>query len=115
MTFLDHILTDKVNYIALAVPAFFLLIGVEVFYAWWAKKDYYRLDDSINDLSCGIVEQVIGIFIKGGLFVGYLGLYRHCRLFEITNLRRRCNGERHSFSFWASTFAITGSIALPTR
>jgi alkylglycerol monooxygenase len=84
MTILDEILTDKINYVALAVPVFFLLIGGEAFYAWWARKDYYRFDDSINDLSCGIVEQVVGIFIKGGLFLGYLGLYRHGRLFEIT-------------------------------
>ena len=82
MSLLDQILTDKVNYVALSVPVFFLLMGLEVFYSWLAKKDYYRLDDSINDLSCGIIQQVFGIFIKGGLFAGYLWIYQDFRLLE---------------------------------
>jgi alkylglycerol monooxygenase len=98
MSLLDQILTDKVNYTALAVPVFFLLIGLELLYSWLAKKDYYRLDDSINELSCGIIQQIFGIFVKGAFFAGYLWLYRDFRLLEF-----------HSYSTsvqWLSAFGL---------
>ena len=38
-------------------------------------KDHYRLHDSINDLSCGSTEQIVGLFLKGLLFAGYQGTY----------------------------------------
>ena len=116
MSLLDQILTDKVNYVALSVPVFFLLMGLEVLYSWLAKKDYYRLDDSINDLSCGIIQQVFGIFIKGGLFAGYLWIYQDFRLLELPDLfdGRPMDGGVWPL-FWGSTFAITGFIASPTR
>lgn len=84
LTIVDRILTDNVNYIALAVPFFFLLIGIELLMSKIERKDYYRFDDSINDLSCGIIEQIVGIFIKGGLFAGYLYLYANYALTDMT-------------------------------
>jgi len=115
MSLLDQILTDKVNYTALAVPVFFLLMGLELLYSWLAKKDYYRLDDSINDLSCGIIQQVFGIFVKGAFFAGYVWIYRDFRLLEFRTYAMSLNGPRRSRSFWGSTFATTGFIASPTR
>ena len=38
-----------VNYIVLAIPVFFLLIGIEVVAARLKERDYYRLNDSLND------------------------------------------------------------------
>ena len=43
--------------------------------ALWQRQEAYRLHDSINDLSCGITEQIVGLFLKGLLFLGYLGTY----------------------------------------
>ena len=74
-TFIDRALGSDIPYITFAVPFFFLLIGVELAVALWERKDYYRLHDSINDLSCGSTEQIIGIFLKGVLFAGYQGTY----------------------------------------
>ena len=45
--------------------------------ALWQRKHFYRLHDSINDLSCGSTEQIIGIFLKGVLFAGYQGTYAY--------------------------------------
>ncbi len=75
LTFIDRALGSDIPYITYAVPVFFLLIGVELVVALWERKDYYRLHDSINDLSCGSTEQIIGLFLKGLLFLGYLGTY----------------------------------------
>ncbi len=71
------------NYIVLAIPVFFLLIGIELVLARIVEKDYYRLADSINDLSCGIIQQILDVFLKTVLFAGYLYLFGHYRLFDL--------------------------------
>ena len=63
LTFIDRALGSGIPYITYAVPIFFLLIGVELVVALWQHKHAYRLHDSINDLSCGTTEQIIGIFL----------------------------------------------------
>ncbi len=75
LTFIDRALGSDIPYITYAVPFFFLLMGVELVVALWQRQRYYRLHDSINDLSCGSTEQIIGIFLKGALFAGYQGTY----------------------------------------
>ena len=62
------------NYIHLAIPVFFLLIGIELLAARVLERDVYRLSDSINDLSCGILDQVLEVFVKTFFFAGYLYL-----------------------------------------
>ena len=57
------------------VPFLFLLIGVEVIVALWERKRYYRLHESINDLSCGGPVQILGIFLERAMFEGYQGTY----------------------------------------
>lgn len=44
--------------IALSIPAFLLLIGVELLWARRQRADVYRFDDSIADLGCGILSQL---------------------------------------------------------
>ena len=75
LTIIDRALGSNIPYITYAVPVFFLLIGVELVMAMSERKNYYRLHDSINDLSCGSTEQIIGLFLKGLLFLGYQGTY----------------------------------------
>lgn len=66
-----------------AIPVFFLLIGVEILVSYIQRRATYRLNDSINDLSMGIIDQVGGAFLKSVVFVGYLYVYQNYRLFEI--------------------------------
>ncbi len=72
-----------VNYIALSIPVFFLLIGIEILVARRQNKDYYRFNDSINDLSMGVLQQVTGVFTKALVFAGYAFLFEYARMFEI--------------------------------
>jgi sterol desaturase/sphingolipid hydroxylase (fatty acid hydroxylase superfamily) len=71
------------NYIALAIPAFFLLIAFE----WWVTRRrgrvYYRLNDSINDLSTGILQQLATLLFAAVLVSGYLVLYEHARIADL--------------------------------
>ena len=73
----------KVDYIALSIPIFFLLIGIELAYTYFHKLKYYRLNDSISNLSQGIGQQVTGIFMKTAVFFGYKYIYEHLRIFDL--------------------------------
>jgi sterol desaturase/sphingolipid hydroxylase (fatty acid hydroxylase superfamily) len=69
-----------VNLIVLAIPVFFLLIGAELLAVWLGRKDYYRLSDAVNDLSCGVLDQVVGVFLKTALLAGYVFVYERLRV-----------------------------------
>jgi alkylglycerol monooxygenase len=69
-----------INFIALAIPLFFVLIGVELLVARAQRKSVYRFDDAIVDLSCGIGQQVTGPFYLAILAIPYAWVYEHGRL-----------------------------------
>ena len=58
----------RIDPIVLSIPIFFLLIVVEVI--WDAAqrrksgKGRYRLNDAVANISCGILDQVSGVFAK---------------------------------------------------
>jgi alkylglycerol monooxygenase len=85
VTLVDRLLGSQIPYITYAVPFFFLLIGVELVIAWLTRRELYRLNDSINDLSCGIIDQLLRVFIEAILIAGYVFVYHHFRLFDIQN------------------------------
>ena len=70
-----------VNYIALAIPAFFLLIFVEMAVARQMRIQAYRLNDAITDLGCGIGQQVVGIFGKAVILGVYTAVFVNASLF----------------------------------
>lgn len=76
-TLVDFLLGSRIPYITYAVPVFFLLIGVELFVAWMGRKSLYRFNDSINDLSCGILQTVSAVFTVTLLSAGYIFLYEN--------------------------------------
>ncbi|MFD0941384.1 sterol desaturase family protein [Pedobacter boryungensis] len=73
----------KVDYIALSIPIFFILIGIELAYTFYKKLGYYRINDSIANLSQGIGQQITGLFMKTVLFFGYTYIFEHWRLFNL--------------------------------
>lgn len=72
------------KYIALAIPFFFLAIGIERLLTRRSKDPYYRLADSITNLSCGTGQQVIAPFLKTATLGGYVYLYEHARLWSFS-------------------------------
>jgi len=72
------------NYIALSIPVFFVLIIIELFIASGQRKNYYRFNDSIIDLSCGTGQQVVGVLFKTFLYAGYLYIYNNHSFFKFT-------------------------------
>lgn len=47
-----------------SIPLFFLLIAAELLWSKATGKRVMRLNDSLSDLSCGILSQLAGIFTK---------------------------------------------------
>ncbi|MBX3264096.1 MAG: sterol desaturase family protein [Labilithrix sp.] len=69
--------------IALAVPFFFVLIGLELA---WAKKRgarVYRFNDAVTDLSCGITSQIVLLAWAATQLAIYAWLYERARLVTI--------------------------------
>lgn len=71
------------NYILLAIPFFFILIGVEYVLGLIERKKIYRFNDSVNDLSMGIIDQVGSAFLATIMFAGYLYIWDNWRLFDM--------------------------------
>ncbi|MEM8994394.1 MAG: sterol desaturase family protein [Acidobacteriota bacterium] len=74
---------EGINYIALSIPVFFLLIGVEWLVARWRRRSVYRLNDALNDLHCGVLQQVLGVFVKVVVFGAYVWVYETARVASI--------------------------------
>ena len=84
-SWLDTILTA--NYVKLGIPFFLLLIIFEAFKAQQQKKKWYRLNDTINSLTCGIYNQVAGVLFANALFViTYGSIQNKFALFQFNNL-----------------------------
>jgi sterol desaturase/sphingolipid hydroxylase (fatty acid hydroxylase superfamily) len=58
------------NFIPYAIPVFLLLIMIEIFWGWWKGNNTYRVNDSINSLSLGLLSTVTKfVFLNIGLLV----------------------------------------------
>ncbi|MEQ1692347.1 MAG: sterol desaturase family protein [Gemmatimonas sp.] len=69
-----------------SIPLFFLLIGVELAFAWRRHRSFYRLNDSLSDLSAGTLSQIAGIFTKVLLVGAYGWVWEHARLQRVVAL-----------------------------
>ncbi|OCH96760.1 sterol desaturase [Legionella jamestowniensis] len=73
----------EIDLIALAIPVFLLSMAIEYLISIAQKKPLYHLNDFTNNLSCGILEQVAMLPLRGLLIFSYHYLYQHFGFFEI--------------------------------
>lgn len=71
------------SYILLAIPFFFLLMGLEYLYGRWKQTNYYRLNDTITNLTIGIGNQVFNLLFKGLLFGLFVWVKQNLAITEI--------------------------------
>lgn len=71
--------------IALSIPVFFALIGLEVLVARAKGRRVYRFFDSIASLDCGVVQQALGVFMKGFVLGVYFWIEDRFGVFEIAS------------------------------
>jgi len=76
----ERSLVPSTNYIALAIPFFLVLIGVELVAARARGRSVYRVQDALADLGCGIGQQVVLVFAGAALLAVYAWLHEHARL-----------------------------------
>ncbi|MBX2811967.1 MAG: sterol desaturase family protein [Myxococcales bacterium] len=68
--------------IALSIPIFFILMGVEWGLSKWRGEEVYRFADSVANLGCGIIQQTSKAFMTLLTAVGYVVLYENYRVFS---------------------------------
>jgi sterol desaturase/sphingolipid hydroxylase (fatty acid hydroxylase superfamily) len=66
--------------IAVAIPLFFLAIGVEQAVAKRRGVPVYRFQDSITSLDCGVVQQATAVFLRGAIVGAYAWLWERSPL-----------------------------------
>ncbi|MEO1370000.1 MAG: hypothetical protein AAFX50_22695 [Acidobacteriota bacterium] len=74
---------EGINDIALSIPIFLLLIGVEWLVAFCRRRRVYRLNDALDDLHCGVLQQVRGVFIKVVVSGAEVWVYEIARVVSI--------------------------------
>lgn len=95
-----------------SIPVFFLLIGLEVLIARMKGLSYYRFNDAITNLSCGISSEVAKVFLRTFTFVGYMWLYQHSIWRIDGNLLVDLVGTSSAFS--ARALQISGTLIIGT-
>ncbi len=76
-------MNDDVNLIALAIPAFLVLILLEIVASRIAGQDVYRFDDAVTDLGCGIGQQATGVFGKIVVLLAYVWVFDNLAVWEL--------------------------------
>ena len=71
------------NIILYAVPFFFLLIFIELLLEKNKGTDYYRVNDSINSLTAGVLSRMTGIIKQLFPLTIYVVAYDHLAMFQM--------------------------------
>lgn len=73
----------NINPIVIAIPVYFLLIGIEIIYQRIQAVKTYRLKDAMTNINCGVISQISGAFIMVVLFSMYTWVEKEWAFFEI--------------------------------
>lgn len=69
-------------YMLLVIPFFFLTMGIEWLYGYTKKKNWYRLNDSLNNLLIGTGQQLFSVLTKAMMMGIYVWFHQHYAPFE---------------------------------
>ncbi len=70
-------------FILLAIPFFFLLMGVEALVGYLRKEKWYRFNDSITNLNIGIGQQAVNLVFKAVIAGLFIYIHTHWSIFKI--------------------------------
>lgn len=74
------------NYLAFAIPAFFIFVYLEYVLARRYKlKDAFKYQSSVANFSIGIAERMLNLFIAASFYSLYQWIYNHYAIFHIPN------------------------------
>jgi sterol desaturase/sphingolipid hydroxylase (fatty acid hydroxylase superfamily) len=85
-TFAEKNMQENTWLVAFIVPAFLLFVGLEY---WIAKRkgkeNLFNYASSVSNISIGIAERLLNLFITGSFYALYVYLHKHFALFSIPN------------------------------
>jgi sterol desaturase/sphingolipid hydroxylase (fatty acid hydroxylase superfamily) len=82
----DFLSFESLNYAAFAIPAFFLFTGLEYFVACQQqKKHLFKFDSSVANLSIGVAERLLNLFLTLSFYELFQFVYENYALFAIPN------------------------------
>ncbi|WP_306352661.1 sterol desaturase family protein [Flavobacterium sp. '19STA2R22 D10 B1'] len=77
---------NTAHYIAFAMPAFFLFLYLEFLWATRKKKtSVFKYESSISNITIGIAERLLNLFIAASFYELYCWIYDNYALFTIPN------------------------------
>lgn len=75
---------EKLNYLAFAMPAFFLFVWLEYKAAQRKKKpELFKYESSISNISIGIAERLLNLFVAASFYQLYYYVYENYAIFNI--------------------------------
>ncbi len=72
------------NYVQTFIPFFLLLMAVEWIWSARKKKDWYRTNDAISSISCGIFSQLTNIIFRSAAIFLYVYIYEKYGIYDFT-------------------------------
>lgn len=76
----------QLNYLAFAIPAFFLFLYLEYRLAIYLKKsEIFKYESSIANISIGIAERLLNLFISASFYSLFYWVYKNHALLSIPN------------------------------
>lgn len=76
----------QLNYLAFAIPAFFIFLYLEYLLAIYLKRTgVFKYESSISNLSIGIAERLLNLFISASFYGLFYWVYENYALFKIPN------------------------------
>jgi len=77
---------ENINFLAFAMPAFFLFVYLEYQLAQRKKlPETFNYESSVSNISIGLAERLINLFIAGSFYQLYYFIYENYRIFDIPN------------------------------
>lgn len=77
---------ENLNYLAFAMPAFFMFLYMEYKLAQHRKKEHlFKYESSVSNISIGIAERLINLFVSASFYQVYYWVYNNYALFDIPN------------------------------
>src|ERR1700754_3842607 len=77
---------EKLNYLAFAMPAFFLFVYMEYKLAQHRKKEHlFKYESSVSNISIGVAERLINLFVSASFYQIYYWVYNNYAIFDIPN------------------------------
>jgi len=84
---MNTLLNLNINYLAFAIPGFFIFLYLEYMLAIHLKRpDIFKYESSIANVSIGIAERLLNLFIAGSFYSLFYWIYTHHAVFSIPNV-----------------------------